>query len=201
MTAVGPSDQQQQPGTEEELPPPVSAAQRASRMNAANMLRSLAPLVVICLAFVGWLAFLRQDEDDPVHPIDPSGSITRAAEYAGYPLEAPEDLPEGYRPTDTDVVGSPGAPVTLRIDYVTPAEDYAGYVTSDDPGAPEVGDVLDGAQAQGTVDIGGREWTRSTTQRGETALSRTDGDVTVLVSGSASDEELETVAGAVLPVG
>lgn len=201
MTAVGPSDQHQQRGAaEEERPPAASAVQRANRMSAANMLRSLVPLVVICLAFVGWLAFLRQGDDDPVHPIDPSGSITRAAQYATYPLEAPADLPTGYRATDTDVTGSPGAPVTLGVDYVTPSEEYAGFVTSDDPESPAVGDVLDGAQPQGTVQLAGRDWTRSTTRRGETALSREDGGVTVLVSGSAGEDELETVAAAVRPV-
>lgn len=200
MTGAGPSDQQQQTVPDEERPPPVSAVERANRMSSGNMLRSLAPLVVICLAFVGWLAFLRQDSDDPVHAIDAAPSVGRAAEYAAYPLEAPADLPEGFRPTDTDVTGSPGSPVTLRIDYVTPADEYAGFVTSDDPEAPEVDDVLDGAQAEGTVDIDGREWTRSTTTRDETALSREADGVTVLVTGSAGEEELRTLAAAVRPV-
>ncbi|MGY1741617.1 MULTISPECIES: DUF4245 domain-containing protein [unclassified Blastococcus] len=202
MTAIGPSGQQQPPAVpEEELPPPVSAVERANRMSAANMLRSLAPLVVICLAIVGWLAFLRQDSDDPVRPIDPQASILRAAEYAGYPLEAPADLPDGYRATDTDVTGGPGSPVTLGIDYVTPSDEYAGFLTSDDPEAAQVGDVLDGAEERGIVQLGGREWARSTSSRGETVLSREADGVTVLVTGSAPDAELEAVAAAVGPVG
>jgi anti-sigma factor RsiW len=59
--------------------------------------------------------------------------------------------------------------------------------------------VLDGAEEQGTVDVGGERWTRSTTTDGETALSREDGAVTVLVTGSAPDEELRTVAESVRP--
>ena len=200
MTGAGPSDQQQQTVPEEERPPPVSAVERANRMNAGNMLRSLAPLVVICVALVGWLAFLRDDDVEPVPALDPSGTIGRAAEYAAYPLEAPADLPEGFRATDTDITGTPGSPVTLGVDYVTPSEEYVGFVTSDDPEVPQVEDVLDGAEAQGTVEIGGREWTRSTTARDETALSREDGGVTVLVTGSADEEELRTVAAAIRPV-
>jgi hypothetical protein len=200
MTATGPTGQQPPGSSAEELPPPASAVERANRMSAANMVRSLVPLVVICLAIVGWLAFLRQDAYEPVRPIDPGPTVGRAAQFAGYPLEAPADLPEEYRATDTDLTGSPGTPVTLRIDYVTPSEDYAGFVTSDDPEAPEVGDVLDGAEARGTVDIGGQEWARGTTQGGETVLSRQADGVTVLVSGSASDEELTAVAAAVRPV-
>ena len=60
--------------------------------------------------------------------------------------------------------------------------------------------MLDGAEEQGTV--GRRRAGRgpgSTTGTGETALSREDGGVIVAVTGSASDEELETVAAAVEP--
>ncbi|RBY85254.1 DUF4245 domain-containing protein [Blastococcus sp. TF02A-26] len=203
MTGAGPSDQQQQTVPAEELPAPTSAVERANRMSAQNMLRSLAPLVVICVAFVGWLAFLRQDDRDPVRPIDPAPSIGRAAEYAAYPLEAPEDLPEGFRATDTDVTASPetpGSPVTLGIDYVTPADEYAVYVTSDDPDAPEVDDVLDGAENQGTVDVDGDEWTRATTTRDETVLFRELDGVTQLVTGSAGEDDLRTLAAAARPV-
>src|SRR3712207_240935 len=92
-----------------------------------------------------------------------------------------------------------GDPVTLEIGYLTPSAEYAGFVVSDDARAAAVEDVLDGAQEEGAVDLGGQSWTRGTTERGETVLSRTDGDVTVLVTGSATDEELATVAGAVRP--
>lgn len=202
MTATGPSEQQP-PAPEEELPPPSSAVERANRMSAANMLRSLAPLVVVCLAVVGWLAFVRDDRGtDPVREVDPSGTIRTAAEYAAFPLEAPTGLPDGYRATDTDFEGDgPGERLTLGIDYSTPSRDYVLFLTSDDPDAEVVGQVLGGAQAEGTVDIGGQQWTRSTTARGETAFSRQDGDVVVLVSGDAGDEELETVAASVGPVG
>lgn len=201
MTATGPS-QQQPPAPEEELPPPTSAVERANRMSAANMLRSLAPLVVICLVIVGWLAFLRDDSGtDPVRPVDPSGTVRTAAEYAAFPLEAPADLPDGWRATDTDFEGDgPGERVTLGIDYSTPAEDYARFVTSDDPEAVAVDEVLDGAEPDGTVDVGGREWTRSTTARGETALSRESGEAVVVVTGDASDAELEALAASVGPV-
>jgi hypothetical protein len=72
-------------------------------------------------------------------------------------------------------------------------------VVSDDRRAEPVATVLDGAQEKGSVDIGGQAWTRAVTDRDETALSREDGDVIVVITGSASDEELETVAAAVRP--
>ena len=165
------------------------------------MLRSLGPLVLICLALVGWMAF-KQSDIDPVREVDPSSTVQLAAARAGYPVAAPEGLPDGYRPTSarTDAGDADaGDAVTLEIGYLTPSSEYAGFVVSDDARVSAVADVLGGAQEQGTVDLAGQTWTRGTTERGETVLSGTDGDVTVLVTGSAPDEELETVAGAVRP--
>jgi hypothetical protein len=165
------------------------------------MLRSLLPLVLICLLIVGWNAW-RQNSVDPVRPIDPSSTVQLAASRASYPLVVPTRLAEGYRPTSarTDAGNAgKGAPVTLEIGYVTPSRQYAGFVVSDDPRAAALRHVLDGAREEGTVELDGGTWTRSRTERGETALSREENGVTVLVSGSASEQELETVASAVRP--
>lgn len=199
MTDIGSPEQ---PPAAEETPSSSPAAQRAGRLTAVNMLRSLGPLLLIILLLVGWNA-LRQGRTDPVHEIDPSSTVRLAAARASYPLEAPAGLPKGYRATsartDAGAVRK-GAPVTLQIGYVSPKEQFVGFAISDDPGADALTSVLDGAQQQGSVDVGGTTWTRSRTQRGETALSRRTGDVTVLVSGSAGETELETVAAAVRPL-
>jgi uncharacterized protein DUF4245 len=199
MTTSGPPGQQ---APEEQPPPAPTAVERANRMSAANMIRSLLPLVVICLLVAGWVAF-RQGGSDPVRPIDPSSSVRLATEQASYPVEVPAGLPDGYRPTSarTDAPdAADGAPVTLEIGYVTPSDEYAGFLITDDADAEQLSSVLDGAQDDGSVDLAGRTWTRLTSERGETVLTREDGDVTTLVTGSADDDELRTVAAAVAPV-
>jgi len=197
MTGDGPTSQLPTPS-----PAPSAAEDRASRFTAVNMLRSLLPLVVIILVVVGWTAF-RQDSDvDPIRTVDPSSTVALAAARASYPLEAPSGLPKGYRPTSatTDAgKAKQGDPVTLQIGYVTPSGRFAGFAESDDPGADALTSVLNGARQRGAVEIGGASWTRSTTQRGETALSTRSGPVTVVVTGSAKEAELEAVAGAARP--
>jgi hypothetical protein len=201
MTGAGPQSEHA-PTPVEESPPPSPAIERANRMNAANMLRSLLPLVVICLLIVGWQSF-RSSGDVGVRTVDPSTTVQLAAARAGYELLVPSGLDEGdYRPTSarTDAGGAgEGDPVTLEIGYLTPSEEFAGFVLSDDREADPVAAVLDGAEDGGTVEIEGERWTRSTTAKDETALSREIDGVTVLVTGSATDEELETVAAAVEP--
>jgi hypothetical protein len=203
MTATDPTSRSPQTTPDEGTPEPVSpAAGRAARFTYANMFRSLLPLVAICLVIVGWNAFRAGPDEDAVREIDPSSTISIAAERAAYPLVVPTGLGEDYRPTSarTNAVDAgEGSPITLEIGYVTPSTEFAGFVVSDDPRADAVRRVLDGAEDEGSVQIGGTAWTRSTTERGETAFSRVQDGVTVVVSGSASDAELEAVAAAVRP--
>jgi len=207
MTGIGPTSQRPQhpdapgPTPDEVPPPPLSAVERANRMSAANMLRSLVPLVLLCLV-VTWFLSVQRDTGDPVREVDPTGALRLADDVAAYDLLVPTGLPDGYRPTSvrTDAGQAPdGAPVTVQIGYVTPAEKFAGFVISDAPESDALGAVLDGSTDEGEVDVDGEQWTRSTTARGETALSRVTDGVTVLVSGSAGDAELEEVAAAVGP--
>jgi hypothetical protein len=215
MTEVGPTSPR--PTDRPESPAPVGASgpmpegssapspavERANRMSAANMLRSLLPLVVICLLLVGWQAF-RASNEETVREVDPASTVRLAAERAGYEVQAPSGLPEDYRPTSarTDAGNArEGDPVTLEIGYLTPSEQFAGFTVSDDARAEPVRAALDGATDEGSVDVAGEQWDRLTTERGETALTREVGDVVLLVTGSAPDDELRAVAGAVGPAG
>jgi hypothetical protein len=177
------------------------AVERANRLNTANILRSMLPLVLICLAIVWWTN-LRQSEDAGVRTVDPTSTVQLAAARAGYPLLVPTGLGDDYRVTSarTDAGNAgEGDPVTLEIGFLTPGEEYAGFVVSDDARAEPLAAVLGGAEEQGTVDVDGQTWTRSTTENDETALSRESDGVIVVVTGSASDEELVAVAAAVEP--
>jgi Protein of unknown function (DUF4245) len=203
MTDGGQTSQQvQHPDDGGAPPPPASpAAVRAARFTAVNMLRSLLPLVVICLVIVGWTTW-RQSGDERVQTVDPSSTIQLAAARASYPVLAPAGLPDDYVATSgrTDAGNATeGDPVTLEIGYLTPTEEFAGFVLSDDPGAGPVVAIVGEAEEQGEVEIAGQTWQRLTTGRGETAFVREDDGVTVAVTGSATDEELETVAAAVEP--
>jgi hypothetical protein len=209
MTGPGPTSQRPNSpdggAVEDAVPAPSTAVnpavERANRMNAANILRSMLPLVLICLAIVWWTN-LRQKDDVGVRTVDPTSTVQLAAARAGYPLLVPTGLSEDYlvtsARTDAGNAGE-GDPVTLEIGFLTPEEEYAGFVVSDDPRAEPLAAVLGSAEEQGTVDVDGQTWIRSTTENDETALSREADGVIVVVSGSASDEELVAVAAAVEP--
>jgi hypothetical protein len=200
MPEIG--QQGQQPGsTAPSGAPAPPAVDRMQRFTAANMIRSLLPLVLGCLIVVGITA-LRQNPDDPVREVDTTSAERAVSQLAGYPLLVPRGLSDGWRPTSvrTDAgQASSGDPVTLQIGWYTPGEDFAEYVVSDDAEAGALTDVLDGATRDGTQQVDGEAWQRLTTDRGETALTRTEGTATLLVTGSASDDELGTLAGSLEP--
>jgi hypothetical protein len=194
------SERVQQPQDGGAPPPPV--VDRSARFTAANMLRSMLPLVVICLLIVAWTTW-RQSGDERVQTVDPSSTIQLAAARANYPVVAPAGLPDDYlvtsARTDAGQAEDDNDTVTLELGYLTPSEEYAGFVVSDDPGAGPVVDVVADGEEQGEVEIGGQTWQQLTTGRGETAFVREVDGVTVAVTGSASDDELRTVAEAVEP--
>jgi hypothetical protein len=196
--------QGQQPGgaipvpAEPAAPPAVD---RMQRFTAANMIRSLLPLVLVCLVIVGVTA-LRQNPEDPVRDVETGNAERAVSELAGYQLLVPRGLPDGWRATSVRTnagSASTGDPVTLQIGWYTPAKEFAEYVVSDDPEAGALIDVLDHATDDGTQQVAGQTWQRLTTQRGETALTRAEGTATLVVSGSASDDELATLAGSLQP--
>jgi hypothetical protein len=181
--------------------PASPAVERLQRFTAANMIRSLLPLVLGCLLVVGITA-IRQNPDDPVKEVDTSSAERAVSQLASYQLLVPRGLSDGWRPTSvrTDAgQASAGDPVSLQIGWLTPAEEFAEYVVSDDREATALTDVLDDATEDGTEQVGGDTWQRLTTPRGETALTRSEGAATLLVTGSASDGELETLAGSLQP--
>jgi hypothetical protein len=204
MPETGPQGQPGGPVPPQSAPtevPESPAVERLQRFTAANMIRSLLPLVLGCLLVVGITA-IRQNPDDPVREVDPSTAERAVAQLAGYQLLVPRGLSDDWRPTSVRTnagQASPGDRVSLQIGWLTPAEEFAQYVVSDDPAATALTDVLEHATQDGTEQVGGDTWQRLTTERGETALTRTDGTATLVVTGSASDDELQTLAGSLAP--
>jgi hypothetical protein len=194
---------QGQPSTTPTEAPAPPAADRMARFTAANMLRSLLPLVLGCLLVVGITA-LRQNPEDPIREVDTTSAERAVSQLASYPLLVPRGLSDDWRPTSvrTDAgQASAGDPVTLQIGWYTPGEEFAQYVVSDDAEAPALTDVLTDATQEGTRQVDGVAWQQLSTERGETALTRAEGTATLVVTGSASDDELATLAGSLEPYG
>lgn len=176
--------------------PVESRTSRMSRSTAANMIRSLVPLVAIIL---GLTYFCTPQDVDPVTEVDPTSSIEYAASVAETPILVPRP-PEGWRPTSARTQASEdgqAGPVSLSIGYLAPDDEYAAFVYTDDAESAAAEELTTGATEDGTVEIDGSTWQRLTSAKGETLLVLEDGAVRVLITGSTADELLLDLAGSV----
>jgi hypothetical protein len=173
---------------------PLTPADRQRLRTPANLWRALIPLLVIVglLVLFSWPS---GQGSDGVHVIDPGPAITAAREQTGFDVLAPSGLGDRWRPTSTEFVpAGPSEAASFRIGYVSPAGRYAElYQSADAPDA--VAAHYGPLTADGTTSIRGAEWQRYQTSAGRLVLRHTVGKVTVIVTGSAAQDELAELAG------
>lgn len=169
-------------------------------LTALDLVRALAPLVVIILLLV-WLS--APSDVEPVQEVDPGPQLVYAATVADFGVLAPAGLPDGWRATSVRVEptepGGPDGPVSVSIGYLTADDRFAQLVQSSDPSVLE--DVLGAGYAEGAeLDVDGRPWRQVQTDDGERGLVRELADVVLVVTGSAGLDDLQTLAAALRPL-
>jgi hypothetical protein len=187
------------PGTPEAAPPPETGPSvaaptgRAERTPKDMAVSLLVLLVPIALLLVFYRVVL--DGDQPI-VVDTAAAVEQARASKAFPVAEPTGLEERWRPVSAtwqDVEGGKA----LRIGYVTPEGDGAQLVQTDAPVESFLpAELTAQARQEGVVDVGGQSWQRYTARRGEHALVLLEPARTTLVVGSASDDELRRLAGA-----
>lgn len=139
---------------------------------------------------------------DPVQTVTYDAQVRGAARLAGHPVPGPAGLPPQWRATSARVDGGGGVPMTLHVGFVTPSEQYAGVEVTDG-GSYEFLRKLLGKRGARTVDgsteVAGVTWQLRHDGKEQLAFTRTDGDLTIVVTGSAPRSELEALAAALRP--
>jgi hypothetical protein len=165
----------------------------------------LAVVVLVVAGLAGMCAFSPgepQTDRATAPTVDASVELARAAGTVTFPVRDP-GVPAGWRansfglrPVGDDMKG----PRAVRVGWLLPAGGYLRLSQSD---ATEVDLVRLETQrrrptAAGSVDVNGVTWVRYPSVREETALVADLGGVRLLVTGSASDQDLRALAAAVL---
>jgi hypothetical protein len=161
------------------------------------MVRSLgliAVIVAVSLIFVPGLLHPSKSQRFPAAPF--SDYVTGFHEITGKTALAPKPVPKGWYANAGAISGSK-ATAHLHIGWVTPGAKYAGLEESVQRPSVFVPAVLGrgGGVATGSVAINGRTWQTSTSARGEHSLSTTIGGITVVITGNATDGQLQQLAG------
>ena len=160
-----------------------------------DMALSLAVLLVpILLVFGVYQVVL--DGNDPV-AIDPGPAYQQARADGEFPVAEPVGLdPEWVPVRATYRPAGPDGP-TLRVGYVTPDGGAIQVVQSARP-APDllVAELTSTAQPQGSVEVGATTWQWYAARPGERAMVWLAQDHSVLIVGTAPDDELAAMAAA-----
>lgn len=177
------------------------AGPRRRGASLADMARSLglmAVVVGVTLIFVPGL--LSPSKSQRMAPVDDTSYFAGFGQETGVAALAPSPPPLGFRANAGSLTGRPTA-AHLHIGFAVYGALYAELEESVAPSAGFLASVLgkhvDGAAGEQTID--GRVWGVRPSSRGEDALTHRFGRVTVVVTGSATPGELDSLAASLKP--
>jgi hypothetical protein len=177
-----------------------ASARRRSNQTTLNLVLALiASLGVVALIF---LVVVRPQSIER-EPVDWKAGARDAQSQFDVPLAAPS-LPDGWTANRAEP-GDAGADgvQTWQIGFLTPSGQYIGLVQGVDANPSWVAQQTERADAAGTVTIDGTDWAaydrRDADDPGNLAyaLVATFDRSTVVLGGTATDDEFRTLAGAI----
>lgn len=180
--------------------PTAPAAKKRKRgfEGAGDMVRSLG-LVLLIVVPVWFFAQPPDSDEQRVRIVDQSAQV-EAFTAAQPDAPVPGEVPDGWLATVSQVLREPDG---LRLGWNTPADRYVGYAATTGPAQDWLRETTGADSADGTVDVDGEPWQRYEEEEGgSVSLSRTFGDVTVVVGtrlSSASAAELLALARSLAP--
>lgn len=161
-----------------------------------DMVRSLGIVIVIVavtLIFVPGLIHPSTSEKSPA--VDYSDDVSGFHQVTGKTALTPAPVPSGWKANAADLTG-PAAAEHLHIGFAVPGTKYAGLEESVASPVTFARSIVgaSGAIPVDHVTLAGVRWLISNSSRGEYSLRRTAGGITVIVTGSASAQQLQALA-------
>jgi len=179
---------------------PAPATQPPKRGRYPQTALALVGAIIGCLAIVAFLVLVVVRPDGGSRPAADWHAVAEqvAAEYGSVVIDP--QLPEGWTANYARLTRGEDAD-TWEIGFLSPAQGYVGFVQYlGEPGAV-LPDTL--GESAGTWQVGGRVWevfdqrALDPTSNYAIAIATDASSSTVLLHGSASDDDLHVVAGAV----
>ena len=173
------------------------------RQTLKNLVLALGASLLIVLVIV----LLVPRSDAPIEREVDVASIAEQAQIASDDPLAVPDLPEGWRANAAELRTSAVDDVTAwYVGYLTPSNEYIGMYQGIEANPTWVASLLARTPATGTTTIDGVEWTvydnRETSidvGNAKYGLTTEAGDSTFVLLGTATLEEFETLAAALVP--
>lgn len=176
--------------------PPARGASHYAKGTASNMIRSMAVILAILLAFY---FVAGQSNSQTPESVDVPGTAQHHAQQAGEPFAYPKDLPEGWRATTVRYEKSTNDAMTWNAGYTTPDEEHVSVRQAVDPGDEWVNVQTNNGDSVGTLTTeDGEDWVKrdreGKVQRSLVLEPEAKGELTTVVTGTGSWEQLEDFA-------
>lgn len=164
------------------------------------MIRSMVVILVPLLVITA--LFTRNLDDVPVTEVEWRPVLATARKEAPYPVVAPSNLPEGWRPTRVTWVqtgenhlGSPSARNYWQLGFLAPDDVYVEVKQGDLRAEDFIEDATQEGRPDGTSTVGGRAWERRVSANDRTrSLVLRSPQVATVVAGDTSYGALELFA-------
>lgn len=157
--------------------------------SAAGMVGAMVVLLLVIAAFVSFRSLNREEPEARVDAVDYEQSVSYAREKSDFALLAPESLPPGWRATSVEFVEEPAR---WHLGLLTDADRYVGLEQAPRSAEKMVEAYVDPEAVEGEpVQVAGKTWRTWTDEDGDTALVRTEREVTTLVVGTPEQDVLE----------
>ncbi len=159
------------------------------------MVRSL----LVILAVIGVLLLIVPRPNKlSTESVDVVQAAASAHGQLGFEPAVPKALPDGWTAVAASVQQATGRIPTWHLSYLTPSGRYAGIQQAAHPTqAWENHQVTDGSSRQGEHQAAGRTWlVRSRTDRGITSWVLREPEQTIVLTGTAGEQELDQLASA-----
>ncbi|WP_214111145.1 DUF4245 domain-containing protein [Acrocarpospora catenulata] len=157
--------------------------------------------LLVCLAAVGvFLLVTPQSRTRHIPRVDYTIDTANAARLAPYQVEVPSAVPSGWTPTSSRVTNDKGT-LTWRLGFATAGHLHAMLAQSNEsPSAGFADRMANTATVTGTQQISGETWQQRYRQdKDQRSLVRVHPNYTIIITGSATWQELTTLATTLTP--
>lgn len=178
---------------------PAQPARRGGNRSVASLVISLA----VVLAVLGLIILIvPRPSEISQPPVDVVGTAAGAASAATFHIDVPTGLPDGWQATSVRWYSTTDGIMTWHVGYETPDVQYAALEQASDVTHDWVVTSTEGGVLTGTQQVAGATWEQLLHKnRLQRTLMLTTGNVTTLVTGTASWAELGTLAASLEPYG
>jgi hypothetical protein len=151
-----------------------------------DILRSVVVIGVILLAVFAVAQVMTVKPDHPTSAVDYQSAVESARPVADFDILAPTSLPSGWRATSARYDSN-----SWHLGVVTDDDEYVGLEQTRSSAEKTIRMFAEGSHADGSATIAGTRWERRSGPDGESTYVRRDGDMTVLVTGSTTRDDVE----------